>query len=112
MPAGAAVAPPEVHMPRSPSRLFLPTLALIALVLLVPAIAMALPPDARELSAAERAETTPCLLSQLWGLFHALWSENGSGLDPDGGANSGAPSKPEPSDASTGDTGPGLEPNG
>lgn len=104
MPAGAAAVPPEVRMPRSPSRLRLPALALIALVFLVPALATALPPDARVLSAVERPEATPGLLSQLWGFLSALWAENGSILEPDGA--------PKPNTADSGDNGSGLEPDG
>jgi hypothetical protein len=77
-------------MPRSPSRLRLPALALIALIVLCPALATALPPDARVLSPAERHEATPSFFSQLWSLFSALWSENGSILEPNGGATPGA----------------------
>lgn len=99
-------------MPRSPSRLRLPALALIALVFLVPALATALPPDARILSAAERPDATPGFFSQLWGSLSVLWSENGSGLEPNGGANSGAPSEPEPNGADSGDNGSGLDPDG
>ena len=110
MPAGAAAVSPEVQMPRHPSRLLVPTLALIVLVFLVPALATALPPDARVLSPAERHEATPGFLSQLWGFLSALWAETGSGLEPDGTA--AKRSGTEPNAASSGDTGPGLEPDG
>jgi hypothetical protein len=99
-------------MPRSPSHFRLPALALIALVFLAPALATALPPDARILSAAERPEATPGLLSQLWGFFSSLWSENGSILDPNGTPRPSSGSGNEPASADSGDNGSGLEPNG
>lgn len=76
-------------MPRRPTRPLLLALLLLGLTVL--------PLGASSLSAAERPETTPGLLSQLWSLFSDLWSENGSILDPDG---------------ASGENGSGLEPNG
>ena len=98
-------------MPRTPTRPFLPTLTLIALVLLTPTLATALPQDATIRSAAERAEATPSLFAKLWDLLSAIWT-NGSGLEPNG-ANAGPSSQSgtDP-DAPSGDNGPGLDPDG
>src|SRR5687768_15355793 len=89
-----------------------PTLALIALVFLFPALTTALPQGPAIPLAAERQEVTPGLFSQLWSFLSALWSENGSGLEPNGGANPDALSEPEPNDADSGDNGSILDPNG
>lgn len=88
-------------MPRHPARPLLLILTLLVFILL---------PSA--LSATERPDATPGLFSQLWSLFSTLFSNTGSGLDPNG-VNAGPSSGPgtEPS-ASTGDTGSILEPNG
>lgn len=88
-------------MPRHPTRPLLLTLALLAFILLPPA-----------LSAAERPDATSGLFSQLWSLFSTLLSDTGSILDPNGvnaGPSSGSGTEPS---ASTGDTGSILEPNG
>src|SRR5262245_8400429 len=99
-------------MPRPPSRLLIPTLALFALLFLAPTLANAFPQDATLRSAAERAEDTPGLFAKLWGLLSAAWS-NGSILEPNG-TGSGASSGPgsDPAEASSGDNGSILEPNG
>jgi hypothetical protein len=74
-------------MLRFRSRLLVPALALIVLGFLFPVLAQALPVGDGALSAAERPETTGTgRLSQLWSLLAALWSETGSGLEPDGPA--------------------------
>lgn len=100
-------------MPRPSSRLLVPTLALIALVLLFPALATALPQGEAILSAAERHETGPGLFSKLWGLLSVLWDETGSVLEPDGGGSGGGSGAgPESGAASSGDNGSGLEPDG
>jgi hypothetical protein len=91
-------------MPRLRSRLLVPTLALIALGFLVPALARALPLGDAVLSATEHHEAAPSRLSQLWSLLSALWAETGSILEPDGSS--------KPTAASSGDTGSGLEPDG
>jgi hypothetical protein len=98
-------------MPRHPTRPLL-ILTLLALVVFAPTYAIALPQGTAALSAAERLDATPSLFSQLWSLFSALFSDTGSGLEPNG-ASAGPPSSSgtEPS-ASTGDTGSILEPNG
>ena len=80
-------------MPRIPTRPLVLALALVALLALSPALATAQP----TFSVTEQPEPTPGLLSQLWSLLSALWSNTGSGLDPNG---------------VTGDTGPWLDPNG
>lgn len=89
-------------MPRHPTRPFvLLTLALLAFILLPPT-----------LSAAERPGATPSLFSQLWSLVSTLFSDTGSGLDPDGvnaGPSSGSGTE---HNAGTGETGSGLDPNG
>jgi len=100
-------------MPRLRSRLLVPAFALIALGLLVPVLAQALPLGGADLSAAELHEPIPGRLSQFWSLLSALWSETGSILEPNGtpgGTGSGSGS--EPGAASSGDTGSGLDPNG
>jgi hypothetical protein len=99
-------------MPRFRSRLLIPALALITLGFLFPALARALPVGDAALSVAERHEAAPGRLFQLWSLLSALWSENGSILEPNGahaGSTLGSGTAPN---ASTGDTGAGLEPNG
>ena len=98
-------------MSRLRSRLLVP--ALIALGFLFPVLATALPREEAVLSAAERQEATHGCLSQLWSLLSAIWSENGSILDPDGnpgGAGSGAGA--QPGATNSGDNGSGLEPDG
>jgi hypothetical protein len=91
------------------TRPLVPTLVLVALLALSPAVATAQPQGI--LSAAERPETASGLFSQLWSLLSALWSENGSILDPNGaGATTG--SGAEPDAATTGDTGSLLDPDG
>jgi len=95
-------------MPRNPTRPLLPTLALLALTFLTPTLATALPQSPSLRSAAERLEAAPGLFTKFWDLLSAVWM-NGSALEPDG-ANAG-PST-DPNAGTTGDTGPGLEPNG
>ena len=99
-------------MPRNLIRLLLPTLALIALVLLSPPLATALPQSTPLRSAADLSVATPGLFAKLWDLLSAAWA-NGSILEPDGtgpGASSGPGT--EPDSGTTGDNGSGLEPNG
>jgi hypothetical protein len=94
-------------MPRSPSRLLIPAVALVALVFLSPSLATASPQDATLRSAAERSG----LFTKLWDLLSAVWA-NGSILDPNGtgpSASSGPGTEPN---APTGDNGPGLDPDG
>jgi len=98
-------------MPRKPTCPLLPTLALVALVLLTPTLATALPQGATIRSAAERAEAIPSLLSKLWSLLSTVWA-NGSGLEPNGtGSDPSSGLGIEP-DAATGDNGSILEPDG
>ena len=88
-------------MPRHPTRPLLLTFILLVFLFLPPA-----------LSATESPGATPGLLSQLWSLFSALFSDTGSGLEPNGASAvppSGSGTEPS---ASTGDTGSILEPNG
>jgi hypothetical protein len=82
-------------MPRRPTRPLFLVLLLLGLTVLPPAAA--LPLGTPGLSAAERPEASAGLFSQLWSLFSALLSENGSILEPNG---------------ANGENGPGLEPNG
>ncbi len=96
-------------MPRNLTRPLLPTLTLLALVLLTPTLATALPQGATIRSAAERAEATPGLFAKLWDLLSAVWA-TGSILEPDGA--SGAPEPGTDFGAAIGDTGSILEPNG
>jgi len=96
-------------MPRPPSRLLIPTLALIALLFLTPTLATAFPQGATLRSAAERPEAAPGLFSKLWELLSAIWA-NGAGLEPDG-ANVAPGTEPN-SSGTTGDNGAGLEPDG
>ncbi len=95
-------------MPRPPSRLLIPTLALIALLFLAPTLATAFPQSATLRSAAELPEASPGFFSKLWALLSAVWA-TGSGLEPNGGTTA---SGTEPNGSSGGDTGSGLEPNG
>ena len=99
-------------MPRPPSRLLLPAVALVTLISLSPSLAAALPLGQPGLSADERAEGTPGLFAKLWELLSAVWA-NGSILDPNG-TGSGASSGPGsvPAEASSGDNGSILDPNG
>ena len=69
------------HLTRAP---FLLTLALLALLLLAPTHAKALPQGHTIRSAAEHPQVAPGLLSQLWRFLSALWGQTGSGLDPNG----------------------------
>ena len=94
-------------MPRPPSRPLLPAVTLITLFLLAPTPSTAFPQDAT-LRSAEYSAATPGLFAKLWELLSAVWA-NGPGLDPDG-ASSGPGT--EPDSGTTGDNGPGLEPNG
>jgi hypothetical protein len=96
-------------MPRHLLRPLVPVLALLALLVLSPALATAQPPGKPILSA-ERPEPAPGLFSQLWGLLSALWSENGSLLDPNGASATG--SGTEPDATTTGDNGSLLDPDG
>jgi len=91
-------------MSRLRSRLLVPALALVALALLIPAPATALPQGEAVHSAVERREAIPGGFSQLWSLLSALWADTGSGLEPDGG--------PGPAAASSGDNGSILDPDG
>jgi len=95
-------------MPRPPSRLLIPTLALIALLFLTPTLATAFPQGAPLRSAAERPVVAPGLFSQLWELLSAVWA-TGSGLEPNGGT--AAPGA-EPNSGTPGDNGSGLDPDG
>jgi hypothetical protein len=97
-------------MSRHPTRLLLPTLALIAFTLLNPTLATAFPQDTTLRSAAEHSAAAPGLFSKLWGLLSAVWA-TGSILEPNGSGASAAPGT-EPNGGSSGDTGSGLEPNG
>ena len=97
-------------MPRTPTYPLVLALALAALLALSPAAAIAQPSERPILSAAEHPEPTPGLLSQLWSLLSALWSDTGSGLDPDGATGDTGPWL-DPNGV-TGDTGAGLDPNG
>jgi hypothetical protein len=99
-------------MTRLRSRLLVPALALIALAFLFPALATALPQGEAILSVAERQEDSPGYLFQLWSLLSALWSENGSILELNGAHAGPTPGSGTAPNASTGDTGAGLEPNG
>ena len=95
-------------MPRHPARVLIPVLAFVALVVLSPTRASALPWVDTSLSAAERREAAPGFLSRVWDLLSVVWAENGPGLDPNGAKAF----VPEPEAGATGDNGPGLEPNG
>jgi hypothetical protein len=93
-------------MPRSPSRLLLPAVALVALIFLSPSLSTAFPED-MALRSAEHSDATPGLFAKLWGLLSAVWT-TGSGLEPDG-ANAGGT---DPNAAGSDDTGSGLDPDG
>jgi hypothetical protein len=99
-------------MLRLPTRLFSSALALIALVLLLPALATAQPPREAVRSPAERRAAASSLFAEIRSLLSLLWAETGSGLEPNGGATSGTSSGTEPGAATSGDTGSGLDPNG
>jgi hypothetical protein len=97
-------------MSRHPIRLFLPALALLALILLTPTLATAFPQSATLRSDSGHSSTAPGLFDRLWDLLSAFWT-TGSILEPNG--ISGAASPGSGTDAgSTGDTGSGLDPNG
>jgi hypothetical protein len=98
-------------MLRLPTRLLSSTLALIALVLLLPALATAQPQREAIRSPAERTATASSLLAEIRSLLSILWAETGSGLEPNGITASSAPGS-EPNATTYGDTGSGLEPNG
>jgi hypothetical protein len=91
-------------MSRLRSRLLVPALALVALAVLIPVPATALPQGEAVHSAVERREAIPGRFSQLWSLLSVLWSKTGSGLEPDGG--------PKPTATGSSDNGSGLEPDG
>lgn len=97
-------------MPRIPKRPLALALALVALLALSPVDATAQAPERPTLSITESPEPTPGLFSQLWSLLSALWSETGSGLNPNG-ATGDTGSGLDP-DGATSDTGPGLDPDG
>ena len=93
-------------MPRLPSRLLVPTVSLLALIILSPIHATALPQGGPMLSTAESPEA-PGLFSKIWSLLSVVWGETGSALEPNGtdsGTTSGS--------GGAGDTGSGLDPNG
>jgi hypothetical protein len=90
-------------MLRLPTRLLSPALALFALVLLLPALAIAQPQREAVRSPAEHSAAASSLFAEIRSLLSILWAENGSGLDPDG-ANT--------TSGTTGDNGSGLEPDG
>jgi hypothetical protein len=93
-------------MPRRLKRLLVPVLALIALVVLFPALTTAAPHQGEAVRApAERHEAAPSLFAQLRSLLSLLW-KTGSGLDPNG-TQPGAPNA-----TTSGDTGSGLDPDG
>jgi hypothetical protein len=98
-------------MLRLPTRLLSPALALIVLVLLLPALATAQPQWEAVRSPAERNATASSLFAEIRSLLSILWAETGSGLEPNGAGASSAPGA-EPNATTTGDTGSGLEPNG
>ena len=94
-------------MPRTP-RMTRPvkrrlTAAVLTAILLIPAAVSAEPP---------RTERPPegGFFAQAWTFLVSLWSDAGSGLDPDG-AQTDAGSGLDPSGLET-DAGPGLDPNG
>ncbi len=90
-------------MPRHPTRPpFILTLALLALVLLGPTHAKALPQGHTIHSAPEHHQSAQGLFAQFWSFLSAIWGENGSGLDPN---SASAGSEP-------GENGSLLDPNG
>jgi hypothetical protein len=97
-------------MLRLPTRFLAPVLALIVLTFLAPAIATAQPQREAVRTPAERDAAASSLFAEIRSFLSILWAENGSGLEPNGGATSGASS--EPTAAATGDNGSGLEPDG
>ncbi len=91
-------------MPRHPTRpLFILTLALLALILLAPAHAKALPLGHTIHSTSEHSQTTPGLFAQLWSFLSAIWSETGSALESSGASTSSEPGS---------ENGSILDPNG
>ena len=98
-------------MLRLPTRPLSPALALIALVLLLPALAKAQPQREAIRAPAERAAAAPSLFAEIRSLLSILWGETGSGLEPNGTGASSALGA-EPNATTNGDTGSGLEPNG
>ena len=91
-------------MPRHPIRPpFILTLALLALILLAPTHAKALPQGHIIRAAVEHSQATPSLFAQLWRFLAALWGETGSALEPNGASTSSEPGS---------ENGSILDPNG
>jgi hypothetical protein len=96
-------------MPQLPKRLLVPTLALIALVLLLPTLATAQPQREALRSPAEHTAAVPSLFAEIRSFLSILWAENGSVLEPDGRSSAVGS---ETNTATTGDNGSVLEPDG
>ena len=95
-------------MPRHPTRpRVILTLVLLALILLAPTHAKALPQGHTIHLAAEHPQAAPGLFAQLWSYLAALWGQNGSGLEPNGASASSGSDVDGP-----GENGSGLDPNG
>jgi len=94
-----------------PTRLLSSALALIALVLLLPALATAQTQREALRSPAERSAAASSLFAEFRSFLSILWAETGSGLEPNGAGASSA-SGAEPNAATTGDNGSGLDPDG
>jgi hypothetical protein len=97
-------------MPRHLTHPRLPTLTLLALLLVAPTLATAHPLEKATRAAVEHSAAAPDFLSRLWDLLSAVWA-TGSGLDPNGSDVSSGPGT-GPGAASSGDTGSILDPNG
>ena len=89
-----------------------PGRALAVLVLLVlPSMALAQPSQAHERRVPAERNVEAGLFARLWSAWAHLWSQEGSGLDPEG--LKPQVSNPGGSGASPfGDTGSGLDPDG
>ena len=100
-------------MPRYSTRLLGSALLALVLLLLPGQAAAGLDHQDSVTSAAERREPAPRLLFKLRDFLSALWAENGSILDPNGGGT-GTSSGSSPGDKPTnsGDNGSILDPDG
>ena len=98
-------------MSRYFTRLLNPALLVLVLLLLPGQATAGLDHQDSVTSAPERREPTPSLLFKLRDFLSALWADNGSILDPDGGGTgTSSGSSPGDKSANSGDKGSILDP--